>query len=113
MASKTRNQMLCQRKETGEHPLCACGCGERVGKKPGSVFAPWGHDGKLRGYIVRGDVARLAAVKWWSLPLCFHGGEFAPEIRRQRAASRRPEATKFVLKKGSEKCQLDKSKSQT
>ena len=106
MPTKPENQMLCERKETGERPECACGCGEPVGKKRGSVFAPWGHDGKLRGYILRGD-ARLAAVKWWSLPLCFHGGEFAPEIRRQRAASRRSEPTEFVPKRKGVVCQLD------
>lgn len=107
MANKTQNLMMCKRKETGERPDCACGCGDPVGKKPGSVFAPWGHDGKLRGYIVKGNAARLAKVNWWSLPLCFHGGEFAPEIRRGRAASPPSESVKFVLKKESEKCQLD------
>ena len=97
----------CMRKETGKRPLCACGCDEPVGKEPGSVFAPPGHDRKLYGYIVKDDADRLAAVNWWGLPLCFHGGEFAALIEQRRATSRRVEPAEFVLKDGSDPCQLD------
>lgn len=100
-------QAKCKRKETGERPPCACGCGKPVGKKPGSVFAPPGHDGKLRGYIKRGDADRLAEVNWWGLPLCFHGGDYTALIERRRAASRRAEPAEFVLVDRSDPCLLD------
>lgn len=110
-ATEERTTAWCKRRETGKRPLCPCGCGKIVGKTPGSVWAPPGHDEKMHGYIndyiKGGDVDRLAKANWWGMPLCFRGGEFAALIEQQRAVSSRAEAVEFVLKKEDEECPYD------
>lgn len=65
-----------------EQKLCVCGCG--FGTK--STFKP-GHDGRLVRIIRRGSDAERASVDWQRVPLTFHNGDFAEEIRQYQSGS--------------------------
>ncbi len=66
-----------QPSSTSERKLCVCGCG--FGTK--STFKP-GHDGRLVRIIRRGTDAERASVDWQRVPLTFHNGDYAKEIRQ-------------------------------
>ena len=67
---------------TSEQKLCVCGCG--FGTK--SIFKP-GHDGRLVRIIRRGTETERANVDWQRVPLTFHNGDFAEEIRQYQSGS--------------------------
>lgn len=69
-------------RRTGEQSLCVCGCG--FGTK--SLFKP-GHDGRLVRIIRRGTAAERASVDWQRVPLTFHNGDYADEIRHYQSSS--------------------------
>lgn len=67
---------------TGEQKLCVCGCG--FGTK--STFKP-GHDGRLVRIIRSGTPAERANVDWQRVPLTFHNGDYADQIRQYQSGS--------------------------
>lgn len=61
---------------------CVCGCGFPAGKTEGSIFKQ-GHDGRLRGFIVRNAPA-LECVDWCRVPVNFHKDLFRSQVKRYR-----------------------------
>ena len=61
---------------------CVCGCGGSAK----SLFKS-GHDGRLIRIIRSGSDAERASVDWPRVPLTFHNGDFADEIRKYRSAN--------------------------
>ena len=69
-------------RSTAEQRLCVCGCGGTTK----STFK-LGHDGRLVRIIRRGSDAERAGVDWQRVPLEFHNGNFAEEIRRYQSGT--------------------------
>ena len=70
---------------TVEQNFCLCGCG----RKTESTFE-LGHDGRLERIIRSGSDAERASVDWQRIPLTFHNGDFADEIRRYQNNDEEP-----------------------
>lgn len=67
---------------TSKQNLCLCGCGSRTE----STFK-LGHEGRLLRIIRSGSDAERASVNWPRVPLTFHNGDFAEEIRQYQSGS--------------------------
>ena len=61
---------------------CVCGCGGTTK----SLFKS-GHDGRLVRIIRSGTPAERASVDWQRVPLTFHNGDYADEIRQYQSGS--------------------------
>ena len=61
---------------------CVCGCGGATK----SLFKS-GHDGRLVRIIRSGTAAERASVDWQRVPLSFHNGDYADQIRHYQSGS--------------------------
>ena len=96
------SKMKCKRALSPEPLLCVCGC--EAPCKAEKFFVD-GHDGRLRGFIVRG-APEVARVDWCSVPLCFHDGDYQREIKALRPTEGCAGPPRFVPK-GSGGCEFD------
>lgn len=65
--------------------ICVCGCGFETK----SLFKS-GHDGRLVRIILRGSPEERANVDWQRVPLTFHNGDYADEIRQYQSDNEEP-----------------------
>lgn len=77
-----KSKKLVEMKGVGEQKFCVCGCGGTTK----STFKP-GHDGRLVRIIRSGSAEERTSVDWQRVPLTFHNGDYANEIRKYQSGS--------------------------